>query len=40
MYLKIFKIAVDMRMKINTIFSREFCDSYQYDVIRKIEVIG
>ena len=26
-----------MRIKINTIFSREFCDSYQYDVIRKIE---
>ena len=26
-----------MRIKINTIFSREFCDSYQYDVVRKIE---
>ena len=26
-----------MRIKINSIFSREFCDSYQYDVIRKIE---
>lgn len=26
-----------MRIKFNTIFSREFCDSYQYDVIREIE---
>ena len=24
-----------MRIKINTIFSREFCDSYQYDVVKK-----
>lgn len=36
-YICIHKKTVNMRIKINTIFSREFCDSYQYDVIRKIE---
>ncbi|MBR3815616.1 MAG: hypothetical protein IKJ27_02695, partial [Clostridia bacterium] len=36
-FVSINKKTVNMRIKINTIFSREFCDSYQYDVIRKIE---